>query len=652
MTARHRGRETLGALAGGAAGFAERALPFVIVTFVLAAVITRVLAIGDVWDGYTAIPAMALQSVRWWTFRLGWAGEVIGNPWVYFGVVLLVASLAVPESHGPKPPRWRVFGLRAVTLCALSCVAAEPHRTLHLGAIPVGLGGAALLLATRRCALPSWQVALGAWVITCRMGATTRVFAGWHEAHLPPCMPPSETMAELAPACVAFQLSAALALLADKAAPHAGLRRLAAVWALFAALDTGIEVAVGHGLTQREPWTAWVLTWSVLAQAVACCTVVAVAASAYGSLRAALFREELDPRFGGRAASAAVFGLAMLAPVLARHPLPWDVNDASFDALGEVRGVTSLRAAPSLHLPMRAARPIVIANPWGSLHDAQTGTYLLEFTGLEYGVIMDQDATISDFTRVATRVIGGGAREVRWALPRAIDDPTVAAIPARYAIRSFAERQLLYTNVSAFLASPNGWHSNDPPTESTLHLVAEALGDETRLRTLLEAPPESSYRILFNRDDLHNGYRARQPPRVTRNPRSQVFRDSAHTIAARLWPLLAGLVLGYLAFLVSIQRDLAQLRRERSAGQWLRTAEPFAANPSVPRLPPWIPADEAQLVRLDGSPYRATGMARAATEAAAREHVRLCREGLHHVGAAHVGVLLVFLVAVTVAAVR
>jgi hypothetical protein len=641
----------LSALASGAAHVAERALPAVMVAFVLAAVVTRVLAIGDVWDGYSAHDAMALQSVRWWTYSLGWAGEVVGNPWVYFGVVLVVASLAVPEAQVPNPPRWRVLGLRAVTICALACVAAEPHRDIPYRAIPVCLGGLALLIATRRGALPSWQVALGAWVLTSRMGWTTRVFARWHEAQLAPCMPPPETLAELAPACVAFHLSAALALLSDKAAPHAGLRRLAAVWALFAALDTGIEVAVGHGLTQREPWTAWVFTWSVLAQALACCAVVAIAAAAYESLRAALFREELDPRFGGRASIAAVFGLCMLAPVLARHPLPWDVNDAAFDALGDVPDVTSLRAAPWLDLPMRGARPILIADSWGSLHDAQTGSHLHEFTGLAYGVIMDQDATISDFTRVATRVIGGGARELHWALPRAIDDPTVAAIPSRYAIRGFAERQLVYTNVSAFLASPNGWHSNDPPAEGSLHLVAEALGDETRLGALLEAPPESSYRVLFNPDDLYNYYRARQPPRVARNPLSQVFRDSAHTMTARLLPLLAGLVLAYLAFLASIARDLAQLRRERSAGQWLRSAEPFAANPSVPRLPPWIPADEAQFVRLDGSPYRATGMARAATEAAAREHVRLCREGLLHVGAAYVGALLVFLVAVMVAAV-
>lgn len=639
----------MGALATRVARLAERTLPAITVAYVLAAVAARVLAIGDVWSGYTVVDAMVLYDLGWWVDQLGRACAVIGNPWAYFGLVLAVTSLAVREPQFPKPAAWRVTSLRAAVLCALACVVCEPTGGVRFNSVPILLGGVALLLATRRGNLPSWQVALGAWVLTSRMGLTTRVFAQWHEYHLPSCMTPPPTLAELAPACVAFQLSSGLALWTGRGSRHAGLRRLAAVWALFSALDTATEVAVGHALTQREPWTAWMTTWSFVAQAVACCAALTLATLAYRSLRAAL-HEDLDPQLGGRAAIAAVFGFAMLAPVLTRHPLPWDVNNVGFDSLGDVPDVTSLRAAPDLHPRLNGARTILIASPSGLL-DAETGRNVRELQEVEYGVIMDQRATVSDFTHVARRLLYAGVFHVYWALPAAVDQEAVGAIPARYAVRGFAQRQLVYANVSAFVASPHAWNGSESLADPTLHLISEALEDHTPLRAYADASVDGGYRILVNLDDLYLPRPPRWPPRVTLNPLRRVFRDSAHTMAARLFPFLAGVVLGYAAFLLSVQRDLARLRREQHSGQWLRSSEPLSIDPGVPCFPPWITPDDAQLVRVDGSPYRGATVARAATMRSAREHVRLRMQGMHHVGVVYVGVTLAFLVVVTIVAI-
>lgn len=618
------------------------------VACILAAAAARVLAVGDVWEGYTGLEAMMLQDVRWWTHRYGPAGQVLGNAWFHLAVVLLVASLAAPDPH--LPPTRRVVGLRVVTLCALGLVLAEGRSHVASPAIPFLLAGLALLVATRRGALPSWQVALGAWVITSRVGWPSRVFARWHEDPLPPCMPPTEALAELAPACIAFQFCVALALSAGKETPHVGLRRLAAVWAIGSALDTAIEVAIGHGLAQRETWTAWVVAWSVIAQGVAGLTALALAASGYRSLREVLFQDELDLRYG-RAAIAAVFGLAMLAPVLTRHPIPGDVGDAAFDGLREVPEVVTPSASPEWNHRVAGAETIVIAERWGTFHDATTGRRVRDFGGEVYGVITDRDALVSDFTRVAIELLQLGAFQVHWALPLAVDDRAVGAIPTRFAIGGIARRQLVFANVSAFLASPPTWPTDVPPTDATLHFAADALEDHTPLRALMSAPASNAYRILVNWEELH--YRTvgrRWPPRGPRNPLSQLFQDSARTMLARLWPLLAGLVLAYAALRRSVARDLAHLERELRSGLWLRSSEPGDAG--LPRFPPWVPIEEAQLVRVEGSPYRDAFRVRAATVSAARDCALLHLQSMHRVGTAYAGVLLVFMVAVALAMAR
>ncbi len=650
MTAGYPGDDRMRGWARGLARRAERALPFAVLAYVGVAATARVLAIGDALDANTAVAMMSLHDPDWWPFPFHWISILITDPGVYVGALLLAASLALPLGDRETLPRWRVRVLRALTLGA---VAYSALRLSGSGTrvLPTLLGSVALLLATRHGQLPTWRVALSTWVLTSQMGWVARVVARWHEYDYHSCISPPPTLAQLAPACVAFQVSAALALWADKPAPHRGLRRVAAIWALFSALDTGMEAAVGHGLTEREPWTAWVLTWSFVAQGVAGVTLLALAVSAYGSLRATLSRAELGSHVGSNALKAFVFAMAMLAPVLARHPIPWDAGAVGFEALRGMTGVTSPVASPAQADTWSEPAAILIVAPSGALHDAESGRPVSEFTSSDYGLIMDQSATVSDFTRVALEMLGKGVSEVHWALPVAFDERAVGAIPTRYAIRGIAARQLVYANVSAFRASKYPWRVYTTPADPRVHRVHEALQDRTLLTALPDSTWEDGYQVVVHPYDAEaSDLLTTPPPNHLPNPLLRLFRESAHTMGARLVPLLGGLWLAYLAFISSVARDLLRLRREHRKGEWQDTTRQLSADAALPRFPAWISVEDARLSRMDGAPYRESCVARAATMKSVREHLSLRLSSLHLIGGVYVGAIVLFLAAAMFAA--
>jgi hypothetical protein len=652
MTAGYPGDDRLRGWARGLARRAERALPFAVLAYVGAAATARVLAIGDALDANTAVAMMSLHDPDWWPFPFHWISILITDPGVYVGALLLAASLALPLGDRETLPRWRVRVLRALTLGAVAYSALRLSSS-STRVLPTLLGGVALLLATRHGRLPTWRVALGTWVLTSNIGWVARVIARWHEYDFHSCMPPPPTLETLAPACVAFQVSAALALWGDKPAPHRGLRRVAAIWALFSALDTGMEAAVGHGLTEREPWTAWVLTWSFVAQGVAGVTLLALAVSAYGSLRATLFRAELDSRMGSKAVTALMFAMAMLAPILARHPIPWDAGAVGFEALEGMTGVTSPMASPAQEDSWERPGAVLIVAPSGALHDAESGRPVSEFTSREYGLIMDQSATVSDFTRVALEMLGKGVSEVHWTLPVAFDERAVGAIPARYAIRGIAARQLVHANVSAFRASEYPWRTYVTPPDPWVHRVHEALQDRTRLSTLPDSHWEDGYQVVVHPYDAEASYLSTTPPsNHLPNPLLRLFRESAHTMGARLVPLLGGLLLAYLAFISSLARDLLRLRREHQNGEWQDTTRQLTVDAALPRFPPWISVEDARLSRMDGAPYRESCVARAATLKSVREHLSQRLPSMHLTGGVYVGAIVSFVAAVMLAAAR
>lgn len=651
MTAGYPGDDRLRRWARGLARRAERALPFAVLAYVGAAATARVLAIGDALDAYTAVDTLSLGLPRWEPFGLRWVGVAFAEPGVYFGALLLAASLALPPADRETLPRWRVRALRALTLGAVAHSVLDLSRSPRV--LPALLGGVALLLATRHGKLPTWRVALGTWVLTSQMGWVARVVARWHEYDFHGCMPQPPTLAQLAPACAAFQATAALALWADAPAPHRGLRRVAAIWALFSALDTGMEVAVGHGLTEREPLIEWVLAWSLVAQGVAGVTWLALAVSAYGSLRATLFRAELDSRMGGKAATALVFAMAMLAPILARHPIPWDVGAVGFEALEGMKGVTSRVTAPAEADSWGGPDAVLIVAPSGALQDAESGRPVSELTSREYGVIMDQSATVSDFTRVALEMIDKGVSGVHWTLPVALDERAVGAIPARYAIRGIAARQLVHANVSAFRASEYPWRTYATPADPRVHRVHEALQDRTLLSTLQNSYWENGYHVVVHPYDAEASYfPTTPPPNHLPNRMLRIFRESAHTMGARLVPLLGGLLLAYVTFLASMARDLLRLRGERQKGRWQDATRQSTWDAALPRFPPWISAEDARLSRMEGAPYRQSCVARAATMKSVREHLTLCLPSMQVVGGVYAGVIVSFIVAATFAAAR
>ncbi|MCA9578461.1 MAG: hypothetical protein KC668_23675 [Myxococcales bacterium] len=528
--------------------------------------------------------------------------------------------------------------LRVAVLVAGAAVALGGPHSLAYG-VTTYLGAAALLCATRGGSLPSWPVALGTWVLVSRIADPLCFYASYRTYDPQACWPPPATLVDATPGWALFQLALALALWPASGAPHATLRRTAAVWAAFQGVDAVVEAAVVHGLSQVPAWWSWTLAWSWLGHACALAATLSVAGLSFVALRRALAREELDPRTSRRGLVGAVFACALLAPALARHAAPWDVRGNELDALAGLATVNSLRADEGVSAEF-STNHVLVAEPDGRVRDAQTGEERITFPPGDYGLVMDRGASAAEFARVAQRVIGAGWTSVHWVQPHALDSTVADVLPTRYTVQGVASRRLVHTGVVAQGAARSRLVGDE------YRALSELLHDDQPLATLGPESGRVVYAVAVD-DPVFAWARARP---ASLHPQQRLVRDSAAVIRSRLWPLLGGLGLGYLAFAALVARDLARLARRRREGRWVPRSETSRSASDVPVCPAWMPPVLARWAHIEGPAYRERVVAHAASHDAVRSHLARLQQHVTQSSGLFVGLLLVCVLAMTIAA--